>query len=146
MTKIHKNFSEFGADAQQMIIDQIQSIDLDKIGPKSIAHVGKTLISLVKQSHQLQEDVEDESVRDNWISIRELSHIILVEILGKFKVLSEKGEIPEWERANVLNLLQEITKVCHAEEKRDSLAEINTGRVFDEETLEQILGIKDDGN
>ena len=141
MSRIHKNFSQFGADAQQMIIDQIQSIDLEKIGPKSIAHVGKTLISLVKQSHQLQEDVEEEDVRDNWIAIRELSHILLVEILEKFKELSMEGMIPEWERANVLNLLQEITKVCHAEEKRDALSEINTGKVIDDKVLDEILGL-----
>jgi hypothetical protein len=124
-----------------MIIDQIQSIDLEKIGPKSIAHVGKTLISLVKQSHQLQEDVEEDDVRDNWIAIRELSHILLVEILEKFKELSALGEIPEWERANVLNLLQEITKVCHAEEKRDALSEINTGKVIDDRILDEMLGL-----
>jgi hypothetical protein len=124
-----------------MIIDQIQSIDLEKIGPKSIAHVGKTLISLVKQSHQLQEDVEEEEVRDNWITIRELSHILLVEILDKFKELSALGEIPEWERANVLNLLQEITKVCHAEEKRDALSEINTGKIIDDKVLDEMLGL-----
>ena len=141
MSRIHKNFAEFGSDAQQMIIDQIQSIDLEKIGPKSIAHVGKTLISLVKQSHQLQEDVEEEEVRDNWITIRELSHILLVEILEKFKELSALGEIPEWERANVLNLLQEITKVCHAEEKRDALSEINTGKVIDDKVLDEMLGL-----
>lgn len=141
MSRIHKNFSEFGSDAQQMIIDQIQSIDLEKIGPKSIAHVGKTLISLVKQSHQLQEDVEEDEVRDNWITIRELSHILLVEILEKFKELSALGEIPEWERANVLTLLQEITKVCHAEEKRDALSEINTGKVIDDRVLDEMLGI-----
>ena len=141
MSRIHKNFSQFGADAQQMIIDQIQSIDLEKIGPKSIAHVGKTLISLVKQSHQLQEDVEEEDVRDNWIAIRELSHILLVEILEKFKELSIEGMIPEWERANVLNLLQEITKVCHAEEKRDALSEINTGKVIDDKVLDEMLGL-----
>lgn len=141
MSRIHKNFAEFGSDAQQMIIDQIQSIDLEKIGPKSIAHVGKTLISLVKQSHQLQEDVEEDEVRDNWIAIRELSHILLVEILEKFKELSALGEIPEWERANVLNLLQEITKVCHAEEKRDALSEINTGKVIDDKVLDEMLGL-----
>jgi hypothetical protein len=141
MSRIQRNFSQFGADAQQMIIDQIQSIDLEKIGPKSIAHVGKTLISLVKQSHQLQEDVEEEEVRDNWITIRELSHILLVEILDKFKELSALGEIPEWERANVLNLLQEITKVCHAEEKRDALSEINTGKIIDDKVLDEMLGL-----
>ena len=141
MSRIQRNFSQFGADAQQVIIDQIQSIDLEKIGPKSIAHVGKTLISLVKQSHQLQEDVEEEEVRDNWITIRELSHILLVEILDKFKELSALGEIPEWERANVLNLLQEITKVCHAGEKRDALSEINTGKIIDDKVLDEMLGL-----
>ena len=140
-SKIHKNFADFGADAQQMIINQIQSIDLEKIGPKSIAHVGKTLISLVKSSNQLQEEVEAEEVRDNWIMIRELSHMILVEILDKFQELSTLGQIPEWERANVLNLLQEIAKVCHAEEQRDALAEINSGRIIEDRILDEMLGI-----
>jgi hypothetical protein len=138
---IHKNFAEFGADAQDMIITQLQSIDLDKIGLKSIAHVGKTLISLVKSSNQLQEEVESEEVRDNWIAIREMSHIVLVDILDRFKELSESGEVPEWERANVLNLLQEITKVCHDEERRDALAEINSGRVIEDKILDEMLGI-----
>lgn len=141
MSRIHKNFSEFGADAQEMIIDQIQAIDLSKIGPKSIAHVGKTLISLIKQSHQFQEDVEDEVIRDNWIAIREISHILLVEILDKFKELSEGGSIPEWERANVLNLLQEIAKVCRAEEKRDALSELNSGKVIEDGLLNEMLGL-----
>lgn len=140
MPKIHKNFAEFGEDAQQMLIDQIQTIDLEKIGPKSIAHVGKTLIGLIKQSHRLQEETE-EDVRDNWIAIRELSHIILVEILDKYKELSAMGEIPEWERANVMGVLSEITKVCHDEAKRDELAEINSGSVIDESTLDEILGL-----
>ncbi len=139
--KIHKNFSDFGADAQQMIITQLQNIDLEKIGPKSISHVGKTLISLVKSSNQLQEEVEGEDVRDNWIMIRELSHIILVEILQKFEELSSLGEIPEWERANVLGLLQEITKVCHDEEKRDALAELNSGKIIEDKVLDEMLGI-----
>lgn len=139
--KIHKNFADFGADAQQMIITQLQNIDLEKIGPKSISHVGKTLISLVKSSNQLQEEVEGEDVRDNWIMIRELSHIILVEILQKFEELSSLGEIPEWERANVLGLLQEITKVCHDEEKRDALAELNSGKIIEDKVLDEMLGI-----
>lgn len=143
-SNIHKNFAEFGADAQEMIIDQLQVIDLDKIGPKSIAHVGKTLIALVKSSNQLQEDVESEEVRDNWITIREMSHIVLVEILDKFKELSDAGQVPEWERASVLSLLQEITKVCHDEEKRDALAEINTGKVIEEKLLDEMLGIGDE--
>lgn len=141
MSKVHRNFSEFGADAQTMIIDQIQSIDLDKIGPKSIAHVGKTLISLVKNSNALQEDVEKEEIRDNWIAIREMSHIVLVEILDRFKKMSNEGAIPEWERANVLNLLQEITKVCHSEEKRDALAELNSGKLLEDKVLDEMLGI-----
>ena len=140
MPRIHKNFSEFGADAQQMLIDQIQTIDLEKIGPKSIAHVGKTLIGLIKQSHRFQEETE-EDVRDNWIAIRELSHIILVEILNKYKELSAMGEIPEWERANVMGVLTEITKVCHEEARRDELAEINSGTMIDESTLDEILGL-----
>lgn len=141
MAKIHKRFSEFGEDAQEMIITQIQSINLDKIGTKAISHVGKTLISLVKSSNQLQEEVDNEEVRDNWIAIRELSHLVLVEILEKFKELSDGGEVPEWERANVLSLLQEITKVCHTEEKRDSLAEINSGGLVDDDTLDEMLGV-----
>jgi hypothetical protein len=140
-SSIHKNFADFGEDAQQMIIEQLQTIDLDKIGPKSIAHVGKTLISLVKSSNQLQEEVDKEEVRDNWIVIRELSHIILVEILDKFKELDAEGAVPAWEKANVLSLLQEITKVCHAEEKRDALAEINSGRVIEDRVLDEMLGI-----
>lgn len=124
-----------------MIIEQIQSIDLEKIGPKSIAHVGKTLISLVKNSNALQEEVEMEEVRDNWIAIREMSHIVLVEILDKFKELSREGSIPEWERANVLNLLQEIAKVCHTEEKRDALAEINSGKLIEDTVLDEMLGL-----
>jgi hypothetical protein len=139
--KIQKSFSEFGVDAQEMIINQIQSIDLEKIGPKSIAHVGKTLISLVKTSNGLQEDVESEDVRDNWIMIRELSHIVLVEILEKFDLLSKEGAVPEWERANVLGLLQEIAKVCHDEAKRDELAEINSGRILDDKILDEMLGL-----
>jgi hypothetical protein len=140
-SSIHKNFADFGEDAQQMIIDQLQTIDLDKIGPKSIAHVGKTLISLVKSSNHLQEEVEKDEVRDNWIVIRELSHIILVEILDKFKELDAEGAVPAWEKANVLSLLQEITKVCHAEEKRDALAEINSGRIIDDKLLDEMLGL-----
>ncbi len=140
-TKIHKNFADFGADAQQMIITQLQNIDLGKIGPKSIAHIGKTLISLVKSSNQLQEEVDAEEVRDNWITIRELSHIILVEILQKFEELSDEGQVPEWERASVLSLLQEIAKVCHDEEKRDALSEINSGKIIEDKILDEMLGI-----
>ena len=136
-----KNFADFGADAQQMIITQLQNIDLEKIGPKAIAHIGKTLISLVKSSNQLQEEVETEEVRDNWITIRELSHIILVEILQKFEELSDEGQVPEWERASVLSLLQEIAKVCHDEEKRDALSEINSGKIIEDKILDEMLGI-----
>ena len=64
-----------------------------------------------------------------------------MDILDKFKELSESGEVPEWERANVLNLLQEIAKVCHDEEKRDALAEINNGKVVEDDVLDEMLGI-----
>ena len=44
-SKIHKNFADFGADAQQMIITQLQNIDLEKIGPKSIVLMYLRLLS-----------------------------------------------------------------------------------------------------
>lgn len=139
--KIHKHFTEFGADAQSMIIEQIQSIDLDKIGPKSIAHVGKTLMQLLRTANQLQEDVEDDETRDNWIAIRELSHILLVDILDKFRELSDAGEIPEWERASTLALLHDIAKTCHMEEQRDKLAEVNSGKIIEDSILDEMLGL-----
>jgi hypothetical protein len=64
-----------------------------------------------------------------------------VEILEKFQQLSAEGAVPEWERANVLSLLQEITKVCHAEEKRDALSEINSGKIIEDKILDEMLGI-----
>ena len=64
-----------------------------------------------------------------------------MEILQKFDELSAEGAVPEWERANVLSLLQEIAKVCHAEEKRDALAEINSGKVIEDRVLDEMLGI-----
>ena len=51
------------------------------------------------------------------------------------------GEIPEWERANVVGVLTEITKVCHDESKRDELSELNSGTRIDESTLDEILGL-----
>ena len=136
-----KDFNQFGADAQQMILDQLQLIDLEKIGAKSIAHMGKSLISLIKQSHQYQEEVESAKVRENWIAIREISHIILTEILDKYTSMSENGDIPEWERASVLVLLRDITKVCHEEERRDRLAQKGNGMVLDQDTLDKLLGL-----
>lgn len=137
-----KDFSQFGSDAQDMILGQLHQIDLEKIGPKSIAHVGKSLIALIKQSHQYQEESDAAKVRDNWIAIREISMVILTEILDKYTEMSDNGDIPEWERASVLTLLREITKVAHEEERRDKLAQKGNGMVLDDETLDKLLGLK----
>ncbi len=137
-----RDFGQFGSDAQEMILGQLQQIDLEKIGPKSIAHVGKSLISLIKQSHQYQEESDLSKTRDNWIAIREISMVILTEILDKYTELSENGDIPEWERASVLVLLREITKVAHEEDRRDKLAQKGNGMILDDDTLDKLLGLK----
>lgn len=138
-----RDFGQFGSDAQDMILNQLHQIDLEKIGPKSIAHVGKSLIALIKQSHQYQEESDLSKTRDNWIAIREISMVILTEILDKYTELSENGDIPEWERASVLVLLREITKVAHEEDRRDKLAQKGNGMVLDDDTLDKLLGLKD---
>lgn len=136
-----RDFSEFGSDAQDMILGQLHQIDLEKIGPKSIAHVGKSLIALIKQSHQYQEESDVSKVRENWIAIREISMVILTEILDKYTEMSDNGDIPEWERASVLTLLREITKVAHEEDRRDKLAQKGNGMVLDDDTLDRLLNI-----
>ena len=138
-----RDVGQFGSDAQDMILNQLHQIDLEKIGPKSIAHVGKSLIALIKQSHQYQEESDLSKTRDNWIAIREISMVILTEILDKYTELSENGDIPEWERASVLVLLREITKVAHEEDRRDKLAQKGNGMVLDDDTLDKLLGLKD---
>jgi hypothetical protein len=138
-----RDFGQFGSDAQDMILGQLHQIDLEKIGPKSIAHVGKSLIALIKQSHQYQEESDLSKTRENWIAIREISMVILTEILDKYTELSENGDIPEWERASVLVLLREITKVAHEEDRRDKLAQKGNGMVLDDDTLDKLLGLKD---
>jgi hypothetical protein len=52
-----KDFSTFGLDTQEMILSQLSAIDLDRIGPKSIATVGKSLIKIIAQSHRYQERI-----------------------------------------------------------------------------------------
>lgn len=136
-----RDFGQFGSDAQDMILSQLHQIDLEKIGPKSIAHVGKSLIALIKQSHQYQEESDHSKTRDNWIAIREISMVILTEILDKYTEMSDNGDIPEWERASVLVLLREITKVAHEEERRDKLAQKGNGMILDDDTLNKLLGI-----
>lgn len=136
-----KDFTLFGKDAQEMIIGQLQAIELEKIGPKSIATVGKSLIKLISQSHRLQEEVDDVETRDNWIAIREMSLVILEEILKRFQRLSDEAEIAEWDRSAVLSLLADITKVCHDEQKRtEAKIEAGMGKEISDELLNELLG------
>jgi hypothetical protein len=135
-----KDFTLFGKDTQEMIISQLQAIELEKIGPKSIATVGKSLIKIISQSHRYQEEVEDEETRDNWIAIREMSLVILEEILKRFQELSDKAEIAEWDRSAVLSLLADITKVCHDEQKRtEAKIEAGLGKEISNELIEELL-------
>lgn len=135
-----KDFTGFGRDVQEMIISQLQAIELEKIGPKSIATVGKSLIKMIEQSHRYQEEVEDKEVRSNWIGIREMSLVILENILERFEDLSDKAEIAEWDRAAVIGLLADITKVCHQEEKRNQIKlKEGLGQEISNELLQEIL-------
>jgi hypothetical protein len=136
-----KDFTRFGKDVQDMIITQLQAIELDKIGPKSIGTVGKSLIKIIEQSHHFQEEVDDVDSRDNWIAIREMSLIILEEILNRFRDLSDQAEIAEWDRAAVISLLSDISKVCHNEQKRtQAKLEESLGKELSDELLNEILG------
>lgn len=135
-----KDFSTFGREAQEMILSQLSAIDLDRIGPKSIATMSKSLIRLIAQSHKFQEEVEDEDIQANWISVREVSLSILESVLVRFQELSDKSEIAEWDRAAVLGVLAEITKVCHEEQKRtDDLIRESAGKEISDELLKEFL-------
>jgi hypothetical protein len=135
-----KDFSSFGKEAQEMILSQLSAIDLERIGPKSISAVGKSLIRLISQSHKFQEEVEDEEIRDNWIAVREVSLSILEDILIRFQEMSEKSEIAEWDRAAVLGVLAEISKVCHEEQRRtDELIRESSGKEISDELLKEFL-------
>jgi hypothetical protein len=135
-----RDFSCLGRDAQELIINQLSEIDLDRIGPKSIAQVGKSLIRLISQSHHYQEEVEDQEVKNNWLAVREMSLTILEEILKRYQKLSEKAEIAEWDRSAVLGMLADISKVCHEEQRRtDELLRNENGKEFSNELLEEIF-------
>jgi hypothetical protein len=137
-----KDFSGFGLDTQEMILSQLSAIELDRIGPKSIATVGKSLIRLISQSHQYQNESDISEVQENWIAVREMSLDILESILAKFQELSEKAEIAEWDRSAVLNLLSDISKVCHDEQKRtEEQIRAGAGKEMSTELLNEILGI-----
>lgn len=137
-----KDFSLFGKDAQDMIMAQLSAIELDRIGPKAVATVGKSLIKLVSQSHRFQEEVEDDEVRDNWVAVREMSLVILEEILSRFQELSDKAEIAEWDRSAVLGLLTDIAKVCHDEQRRtNAKLQAGEGKELSDELLNEILGL-----
>jgi len=135
-----RDFSCLGRDAQELIINQLSEIDLDRIGPKSIAQVGKSLIRLISQSHHYQEEVEDQEVKNNWLAVREMSLRILEEILKRYQKLSEQAEIAEWDRSAVLGMLADISKVCHEEQRRtDELLRNENGKEFSNELLEEIF-------
>jgi hypothetical protein len=137
-----RDFSTLGRESQEMIINQLTAIDLDRIGPKTISQLGKSLIRLISQSHHYQEEVEDGSdVKNNWIAVRELSLTILEEILKRYQELSDKAEIAEWDRASVLGMLADISKVCHEEQVRtDEMLKEKSGKEFSNELLQEILG------
>lgn len=137
-----KDFSGFGLDTQEMILAQLSAIELDRIGPKSIATVGKSLIRLISQSHQYQAESDSPEVQENWISVREMSLDILESILAKFQELSDKAEIAEWDRSAVLNLLADISKVCHDEQRRtEEQIRAGAGKELSDDLLNEILGI-----
>ena len=137
-----KDFSTFGLDTQEMILSQLSAIDLDRIGPKSIATVGKSLIKIIAQSHRYQEESDNDEVRENWLAVREMSLDILESILARFQELSDKAEIAEWDRSAVLSLLADISKVCHDEQKRtEEQIKAGAGKELSTELLNEILGI-----
>ena len=136
-----RDFSGFGRDTQEMILSQLSAIELDRIGPKSIATVGKSLIKLISQSHRYQEETNDEEIQGNWVAVREMSLSILEAILLRFQELSDKAEIAEWDRSAVLSLLSDISKVCHEEQERtDNQIKSESGKQISSELLDEILG------
>ena len=136
-----RDFSAFGNDTQEMILNQLGAIDLERIGPKSIATMGKSLIKLIAQSHNYQAETNDPVAQENWIAVREMSLSILESILLRFQELSDQAEIAEWDRSSVLSLLADITKVCHDEQKRtDEQIRSEAGKELSDELLNEILG------
>ncbi len=137
-----RDFSAFGRDTQEMILAQLSAIELDRIGPKTIATAGKSLIKLVAQSHRYQEESPDPEIKENWIAIREMSIAILESILLRFQELSDQAEIAEWDRSAVLSLLADISKVCHDEQIRtDEMIRAGAGKEMSDELLNEILGL-----
>lgn len=137
-----RDFSAFGRDTQEMILAQLSAIELDRIGPKTIATAGKSLIKLVAQSHRYQEESPDPEIQENWVAIREMSIAILESILLRFQELSDQAEIAEWDRSAVLSLLADISKVCHDEQIRtDEMIRAGAGKEMSDELLNEILGI-----
>lgn len=137
-----KDFSGFGIDTQEMILAQLGAIELDRIGPKSIATVGKSLIKLIAQSHRYQEETDNDEIRENWLAVREMSLSILESILARFQELSDKAEIAEWDRSAILSLLADISKVCHDEQRRtEEQIRAGAGKELSDDLLNEILGI-----
>jgi chaperonin cofactor prefoldin len=70
-----------------------------------------------------------------------MSLTILEEILKRYQQLSDQAEIAEWDRASVLGMLADISKVCHEEQARtDEMLRESVGREFSSELLQEILG------
>jgi hypothetical protein len=137
-----RDFSRFGQDTQEMILAQLGAIELDRIGPKSVAAVGKSLIKLVEQSHKYQAETEDPDITANWVAVREMSLSILESILARFQELSDNAEIAEWDRSAVLSLLADISKVCHNEQVRtEEQIRAESGKELSDDLMNEILGI-----
>ena len=137
-----RDFSAFVRDTHEMILAQLSAIELYRIGPKTIATAGKSLIKLVAQSHRYQEESPDPEIQENWVAIREMSIAILESILLRFQELSDQAEIAEWDRSAVLSLLADISKVCHDEQLRtEELIRAGAGKEMSDELLNEILGI-----
>jgi hypothetical protein len=98
---------------------------------------------MVEQSHKFQEEVEgDGEAREDWVAIREMSLVILEEILGRFQELSDRAEIAEWDRSAVIGLLADITKVCHNEQKRtQARLDEGLGKEISDELINDVLGL-----
>jgi HD superfamily phosphohydrolase YqeK len=139
---MNNKFSDLGADSQQMIIDQIQQIDLEKVSvsAKNLSVLGTALMKILRTANANQEKTKEEVTREKWIVIRQMTQSVLEEILEKVQVLSDAKEIPEWERPSIMGLLHDIAKACHDEEIRTNLADSENPQIeASDEFLDDML-------
>lgn len=80
-------------------------------------------MKILRTANSCQESSTEEGTRDRWIIIRQLTQTYLEEILVKLEELSDREEIPDWERPSVMGLLHDITKACQQEELRTNLGD-----------------------